>query len=59
MIEKLKEYLRENKFSFVHVEYGQGGCDTCGYGAEELDVLDFDDLEKAIDAFAKEFKESK
>lgn len=58
--EKLKEFLRGNKSSWTSVEYGSGGCETCGYGADEFDAVDMDELDKQIDEFCASFeKENK
>lgn len=55
----LAEHLRGQVPSFTTVKIGSGGCETCGYGASEYDVLDMDRLEAEIDSFAATFKESK
>ena len=54
---QLKEFLRLNKSKWTTHEYGQGGCDTCGYGADEFDAVDMVELDKQIDEFCKSFSE--
>lgn len=56
---KLKQFLRERKCKWTSVEYGSGGCETCGYGAEEFDAVDMDELDKQIDEFCKSFEDKK
>jgi len=52
----LAEHLRGNVPSFTDQRTGSGGCETCGYGASEYDVVDMDRLEAEIDKFAAEFE---
>lgn len=52
----LAEHLRGNVPAFTDVRTGSGGCETCGYGASEYDVVDMDRLEAEIDKFAAEFQ---
>lgn len=52
----LAEHLRGNVPAFTDHEYGAGGCETCGYGAAEYEVLDMERLEAEIDKFAAEFE---
>lgn len=56
---KLKEFLRYRKSEWTSHEYGSGGCETCGYGAEEFDAVDMQLLDKQIDEFCKTFEEEK
>jgi len=52
----LAEHLRGKVPEFTDPRTGAGGCETCGYGASEYDVLDMDRLEAEIDKFAAEFE---
>jgi hypothetical protein len=51
----LRDHLRGVKHEWTEQEYGGGGCDTCGYGANEFDAVDMDKLDAQIDAFALKF----
>jgi hypothetical protein len=42
--------------AYCEFRRGQGGCDTCGYGAEEINALDFEKLCSEIDKFSAEFQ---
>ena len=57
--EALKQHLHDNLNAFTSIEYGSGGCDTCGYGAPEYEVLDMAALDKEIDLFCASFEEKK
>lgn len=52
----LAEHLRGRVPAFTDHRTGAGGCDTCGYGASEYDVLDMERLEAEIDKFSAEFE---
>ena len=52
----LADHLRGRVPEFTALRTGAGGCETCGYGASEYDVLDMDRLEAEIDLFAAEFE---
>lgn len=52
----LAEHLRGRVPEFTYLRTGSGGCETCGYGASEYDVLDMDRLAAEIDEFAATFK---
>lgn len=52
----LADHLRGNTPAFTDQRTGGGGCETCGYGASEYDVLDMDNLEAEIDKFAAMFE---
>jgi hypothetical protein len=52
----LAEHLRGKVPEFTDQRTGSGGCETCGYGASEYDVLNMERLEAAIDEFAAEFE---
>lgn len=51
----LAEHLRGTVPAFTDHQYGSGGCETCGYGADEYEVLDMERLEAEIDKFTSEF----
>jgi hypothetical protein len=51
----LKEHLAGTVPDWTHHEYGQGGCETCGYGADQYDVLEMESLNRQIDEFAATF----
>lgn len=55
MIEALKQWLLKHKYNYVTQEYGDGGCPTCGYGAEVREVVDYDALMLEIDRFSASF----
>lgn len=55
----LAEHLRGNTPAFTRHEYGAGGCESCGYGADEYEILDMDRLEAEIDKFTAEFAAKK
>lgn len=52
----LAEHLRGRVPAFTDQRTGAGGCETCGYGASEYDVLDMERLEAEIDKFSAEFE---
>ena len=52
----LAEHLRGKVPEFTDQRTGSGGCETCGYGASEYDVLNMSDLEAEIDKFAAMFE---
>jgi hypothetical protein len=51
----LSEHLRGRQAKYTDRRTGAGGCETCGYGASEYDVLDMEALEREIDEFAATF----
>ena len=53
----LAEHLRGRVPEFTDQRSGAGGCETCGFGASEYDVLDIDNLEAEIDQFAATYRE--
>jgi hypothetical protein len=55
----LSDHLRGVKHDYTELKYGGGGCETCGYGASEYDVLDMEALTAEIDKFADTFKPEK
>ncbi len=48
---KLKAYMTATWMGVVDVRQGQGGCDTCGFGAESLNTIDLEGLHKLVDDF--------
>jgi len=54
----LKKHLAEHKDKFATKEYAPGGCDTCGFNEETIEVLDFTELLRQIDSFAETFIKS-
>lgn len=52
----LAEHLHGRVPEFTERRYSAGGCETCGYGAEEYDALDMAKLEAEIDKFAAQFR---
>ena len=52
----LADHLRGRVPEFTEQRTGSGGCDTCGYGASEYEVLDMNRLEGEINKFAADFK---
>ena len=52
----LAEHLRGKVPEFTDQRTGAGGCETCGFGASEYDVLNMERLEAEIDKFAAEFE---
>jgi len=53
-LEKLKKWLEKHKGNFTGYELGPGGCETCGYGAQEFTTLEWDNLLAEIDTFGKQ-----
>lgn len=51
----LAEHLRGRIPEFTDIRMGAGGCETCGYGADEYEVLDMERLAAEIDKFSAEF----
>lgn len=52
----LAEHLRGRVPEFTDRLTGAGGCETCGYGASQHDVLDMDNLAAEIDKFTEGYK---
>lgn len=57
-IRKLKTYLKDRTSDYTYTVHGEGGCETCGYGAPVYHDLDIAALETEIDKFAAEFEKS-
>lgn len=49
--ERLKAYFTAKWMDVVEVHTGEGGCDTCGYGAPEYEVTDLAKMHHVIDEF--------
>ncbi len=56
IIKALKEFLNDHKSDVIEYRQESGGCPTCGYGAEEFEVIDWDALMQKIDDFSESFK---
>lgn len=54
----LADHLRGTKYNYTQTRQGAGGCETCGWGASEYEVLDMDALEREIDQFAATFEQN-
>ena len=54
----LADHLRGKVPEYTERRTSSGGCDTCGYGASEYDVLDVDQLEAVIAKFAEQVEEN-
>ncbi len=54
----LADHLRGRVPEFTERRQGSGGCETCGYGASEYDVIDMQQLEVEIDKFASAFEKA-
>lgn len=52
----LAEHLRGQVPEFTDRRTGAGGCETCGHGASQYDVLDMDNLAAEIDKFTEGYK---
>lgn len=59
LLERLKQWLAEHRYTYVNSRTGDGGCDTCGYGAEVFHELDPDALDREIDAFGESLRNEK
>lgn len=53
---QLKQWLKERRHRYVETRRADDGCETCGWGGTEFDVLNDDALDFEIDAFAAEFE---
>lgn len=53
-VEKLKQHLEDSSWRWRSRET-YGGCETCGYGGDEVETINGDALWVAIDAFCETF----
>jgi hypothetical protein len=47
----LKAYITASWMGVVENVKGQGGCETCGYGADEYNHIELEGLHKLVDNF--------
>lgn len=52
---QMREWLKDHKHNYTHT-ITSGGCETCGYGGYEQDVVDMDALMSEIEDFENSFK---
>ena len=49
--EMLKAYMTASWMGVVETVTGEGGCETCGYGAPEYTTIELKGLHKLVDDF--------
>ena len=49
--EMLKAYMTASWMGIVHTVTGEGGCETCGYGAPEYNHIELNGLHQLVDDF--------
>ena len=49
--EMLKAYMTASWMGVVETVTGEGGCETCGYGAPEYTTIELEGLHKLVDDF--------
>lgn len=59
MIEELKKWLNDRKYNYVELRHLDDGCETCGYGATEVEEIDGEALMREIDAFVADFEDKR